>query len=943
MKVRNKITGGLLFFVVVFIFGFVGNADAKARDSVSTKNTMNSLEQVQVARSPWEIKESIDKYAQEHQVKYPEEEKVSTELREYIQKDLNNKNVLTGVGLFFKRIGQGFIDTVKSVVDKNVLPSESVFVDINYVHGSDTTSIAHYLAKVVNHNVTSGVIYAYVRTYDLATLAQLNNVKLVEQHINPITRTGSVTTEGDAILRTYDARQDVASGGYAQDGTGMKVGVISDGVENKDDSVSSGDLPNDVTVLTGHTGDEGTAMLEIIHDMVPGAQLYFSTGFDTDQQFMDSVDDLVSAGCNVIVDDVGYLTQPFFEETSSSIAAHVRSVIANNDIIYVSAAGNSGRGHYQGVYYDDVDAPGQHDFSEGDGADNGANELYFQAESGAVTVVLEWDDLWGASGDDYNLYIVNNDSGTVEASSTDVQDGNDNPLEAVQVYLTNGQDYAVVVTKDGAAASKILEVFVYGAQSYLNNQVPEDAIMGHAAVDTAVAVAAIDQAESGNDSVEWFSSRGPSTFINPSRVVEKPDIAGIDGVSVTGAGGFSNPFYGTSAAAPHVAALMAQIWAQFPGKTGDEVRDIVLAQAIDVDAAGYDHLSGNGRADAMDSLDAIAGTPVADPAGGSYSSSQSVTLTSRNDTEIRYTVDGSDPTGTSTLYSGPITIDSNTTLKALAFGTYDSDIMTESYTIDAATPTPTPTGTLTPSPTPSDTPTPTNTPTPTATPTGTLTPSPTPTSAASPTPTPTSAPTNTPTPTPNGTPTPTPTPSPTIAPTPSPTPTPVELVDPDREPIVTPEPLNPTELNMIIQFDLEVASGDNNPDVNVIVLDSSGNMVENLPFVGTAGTTPNKVLNGLSTGDYDVWVKPSGYLARIVSSTFELGENTIAVTDSFLAGDVVDTSGSFNIINSLDYSGFVSDYGTSAEISDFDGSGVVNSLDYSIFVRNYGLIGDSYE
>ena len=45
---------------------------------------------------------------------------------------------------------------------------------------------------------------------------------------------------------------------------------ISDGVTSIDDSVARlGELPDDVNVLDAGAGDEGTAMLEIVHDMAP--------------------------------------------------------------------------------------------------------------------------------------------------------------------------------------------------------------------------------------------------------------------------------------------------------------------------------------------------------------------------------------------------------------------------------------------------------------------------------------------------------------------------------------------------------------------------------------------------------------------------------------------------------------------------------------------------
>jgi hypothetical protein len=93
-----------------------------------------------------------------------------------------------------------------------------------------------------------------------------------------------------------------------------------------------------------------------------------------------------------------------------------------------------------------------------------------------------------------------------------------------------------------------------------------------------------------------------------------------------------------------------------------------------------------------------AAAAAATPAGGTYSSVQTVTLSSRTaNALIRYTMDGSIPTPTSgTLYTGPITINRNTTLKTIAYGagSAPSSVTTANYTIilPAAAPTFTPPG-----------------------------------------------------------------------------------------------------------------------------------------------------------------------------------------------------------------------------------------------------------
>jgi len=79
------------------------------------------------------------------------------------------------------------------------------------------------------------------------------------------------------------------------------------------------------------------------------------------------------------------------------------------------------------------------------------------------------------------------------------------------------------------------------------------------------------------------------------------------------------------------------------------------------------------------------GAPNFNPAAGTYSSAQTVSITtSTSGASIRYTTDGSVPSETvGTLYSGPVSIASTATLKAIAFetGMTDSPVTLGTYTI----------------------------------------------------------------------------------------------------------------------------------------------------------------------------------------------------------------------------------------------------------------------
>jgi subtilisin family serine protease len=151
------------------------------------------------------------------------------------------------------------------------------------------------------------------------------------------------------------------------------------------------------------------------------------------------------------------------------------------------------------------------------------------------------------------------------------------------------------------------------------------AITGHAMATNAFAVAATrvnlayPNLFTTNNTVEYFSSDGPrrvffnadGTAITPNNFTStggalrlKPDITAANGVA-TSVPGFS-AFYGTSAAAPHAAALAALLWSYDPALTPAQIRFALTNTALDIGAAGFDRDAGAGIVMASSSLQSVA-------------------------------------------------------------------------------------------------------------------------------------------------------------------------------------------------------------------------------------------------------------------------------------------------------------------------------------------------
>jgi hypothetical protein len=469
---------------------------------------------------------------------------------------------------------------------------------------------------------------------------------------------GAATSEGDLQLSAMAARD-----GFEVDGSGVKVGILSDSF-NRDKTadtsasmdVKTGDLPGpenpcgyttpvqvlDDSAVGGE--DEGRAMAQIVHDLAPGASLAFATAFKDELSFAKNIVKLAEAGATVIADDVFYTEEPFFQD--GPIAVAVNEVVEGG-ATYFSAAGNDNLVDNQGrdiasweapAYRDsgscpaslvalseeieeleltlELEGPGtglhpEHcmDFNPGPGKDQ---TFGITVSNGATLFAdLQWAEPREGVSDNIDAYLLNAKGEAVTGSIESNIAGTQQPVELIEWENDTGakaQVQLVINRYKGTENPPLKFALLQNGGGVTATEYPESSggdtvgstIFGHSGAASAVGVGAVPFNDS--EEPEEYSSHGPVThYFGPvtgsnapaepiagsPEVIAKPDVVATDGGANTFFGFCQSHvwrFYGTSAAAPHAAAVAALEREADPLATPEEVRQAQTENTLPVGA-----------------------------------------------------------------------------------------------------------------------------------------------------------------------------------------------------------------------------------------------------------------------------------------------------------------------------------------------------------------------
>jgi hypothetical protein len=410
-------------------------------------------------------------------------------------------------------------------------------------------------------------------------------------------------------------------------GAGAKVGVQSGGISNIKIIRSRGELPAVQVVQpadgsSSPAGDEGTALLEEIHAVAPGAALTYC-GPSTYVEYTSCLSQMIAAGATILVDDIIFPQQDLLSADSSEVQAIEQLLTQNPAVALFTAAGNYNGSYWEGSYSPvSLSSLGLPPLTcataAGTQTDNyvaqfngDPSELLTLQQSVNVPVDFAWGDPPNQNASKFDLYWVastNNAQACIAAG-----DAMDNLVS--QNVTFGAPTYTLyIATPDATAAGKFLKLWIGGdGLTSLSRTTHGSLITPQAFAKGAVTVGAVNGSDAVGAAIESFSSLGPATLIFPEQTqIQAPVLVAPDGINVDATGTYfagslfpDGNFYGTSAAAPNAAAVAALIRSAFPALNASQLVAALTTGATQLGSVAPDGTFGYGRIDALGALSTL--------------------------------------------------------------------------------------------------------------------------------------------------------------------------------------------------------------------------------------------------------------------------------------------------------------------------------------------------